>query len=531
MGSSARASTLAEVCLRAAHTHGPATAVHDGTERLTYADLGRRALHFAHALVGSRVRPGDRVLISAPNSVGWVVAAFGVALSGATIVPVNDRVTGTERRRVVEELGPMTVISEQTGGWGPQSRVLALADLLAWSGEHGTLPLVTPDMVALVMQTSGTTGTAKFVPMRHGPLTALYTDLSRRIGLTPRDVALGPVPLAHGFGLFGVLLDGLLAGACVRLVRRYEPGTVADLVAMEQVTAILAPPTVFHDLMVSGRKDIGDRCRIALTGGTSVSLPWFHETCDALGIERRLVGYGMTEAYGAIAFGDVTDQRSEALPKLAPLPGVEMEIVDVSGSPQGRDAPGEIRVRGASVLVDATGWLDTGDLGRLTRDGRLVVLSRLTDTVIVSGFNVDPVEVEQVLRSQPGVVDAAVLGVPDPRRGELLVGCVVMSGSAPFDRASLDAACRARLAPYKVPVELIELTAVPTTYTGKRSRRILRELVVRRRAEQHASHVGDRQQTADPTVDRDHDPVDVRRVVTGQEARHPGDVLGGTEPP
>lgn len=483
MGPDGRGATLAELCLHAADLHGRATAVFDGSDGLSYADLGRRATAAAHSLRAAGVHPGDRVLISAPNSVGWVAAAFGVSLAGATIVPVNDRVTGAELHQVVEALRPMLVIGDLRGdlvGGDLGVRVIALADVLDRTRPQGHLPTVTSDMTALVMQTSGTTGVAKSVPMQHGPLTGLYTDLSRRIGLRPSDVLLGPVPLAHGFGLFGVLLDGLLAGACVRLVRHYDREGIADLVVDEEVTALFAPPTVFHDLLVSGRTDIGNSCRIALTGGAEVSLPRFRETCDALGVPRRLVGYGMTEAYGAIAFGDVTGQRDDALPRLTPLPGVEVRTVE-----------GEVQARGPSVVagvvagveagvVGAGGWLHTGDLGRLTPEGELVVMSRLADTVIVSGFNVSPVEVEDALRSHPGVDDAVVLGVPDERQGEQLVGCVVMDSGNPFDRAALEVTCRARLSPYKVPAELIELTAFPTTHTGKRSRAALRDLVLRR---------------------------------------------------
>lgn len=486
MGRHRGSTTLGGLCLRAAQEHGAAIAVDDGTEALSYAELGRRARRVAAALMSAGVRPGDRVLLSAANSVGWVAAAFGVSLAGATILPVNHRLAAAERDRVVEELAPVAVISDELAQPPAADAVpvLALGELLCWDRDPVALPVVTPDMPALVMQTSGTTGSTKAVPMRHGPLLDLYADLSRRIGLTATDVLLGPVPLAHGFGLFGVLLDGLLAGARVRLVRRYDRDTIADLVVDEGVTALFAPPTVYHDLLSSGRTDIGSSCRIALTGGAEVSLPGFLATCDTLGVRHRMVGYGTTESYGAIAFGEVTEQRHEPLPVLTPLPGVEVRVTDAAGAPVGPGVAGEVQVRGASVVAGPSGWLGTGDLGQLDDDRRLTVRSRLADTVVVSGFNVSPAEVEDVLREVPGVADAVVVGVPHERRGETLVGCVVMRPGSRFDRGALHDACRARLAPYKVPTELLELSDFPTTHTGKRSRSALRELVLRRASEQ-----------------------------------------------
>lgn len=483
MGPDRRDATLADLCLRAAREHADSAAVDDGDHGLSYADLGRHSRRAAGALMAAGVRPGDRVLISAPNSSGWVAAAFGVALAGATIVPVNDRLTAEERRRVVDSLHPVAVIAdrpaEESAEWADIRR-LTLDDLRG-ARSPGVFPVVTSDLTALVMQTSGTTGAAKAVPMRHGPLLDLYTDLSRRIGLEPTDVLVGPVPLAHGFGLFGVLLDGLLAGACVRLLQRYDRDAIADLVVDEGVTALFAPPTIFHDVVRSGRADIGRHCRIALTGGAEVSLPWFHATCDAMDVPRRLVGYGMTEAYGAVAFGDVSDQRVEPHPVLTPLPGVDVWIANESGAAD-PGSVGEVLLRGVSVVAGPSGWLPTGDLGQLDDDGRLTVMSRVADTVIVSGFNVSPVEVENVLRRQSGVSDAVVIGVPDERRGEMLVGCVVMAEGASFDAEALDAACRSVLAAYKVPTEVLELADFPTTHTGKRSRSAVREHVLRRRS-------------------------------------------------
>lgn len=483
MGYDGQHATLGELCLRNAHERGDDLAVVDDESKLTYAQLAEAARRAAGALAEAGIRPGHRVQLSGPNSVGWVAAALGISLAGAVIVPVNDRFTVDELRRLGSGLPPDAVVSDDVDGSAavaaPETAVrLTLDQLLGWAGTLAALPEVRADDLALVMHTSGTTGAPKSVPMRHGPLLAVYTELSRRIGLTRRDVLLGSAPLVHGFGLFGVLLNSLLAGSCVRLVRRYDRDRIADLVADAGITAVFAPPTVFHDLVASGRRDLGTRCRIALTGGTEISLTQFHDLCDALGVPQRMVGYGMTEAYGAVAFADVTDQRAEPLPVLTALDAVEVRIAGSwSPEPQG---PAEILVRGASVVTGPDEWLHTGDLAQLTEDGRFTVVARVSDTVMVSGFTVNPLEVEDVLRAHAGVQEAVVVGVPHPRSGQALVGCVVMEPGARFDSQALRRASRDRLAPYKVPVEFVELNGFPTTQTGKRSRTALRDLVIQK---------------------------------------------------
>ncbi|QIX26555.1 AMP-binding protein [Nocardioides sp. JQ2195] len=469
--------TLVDLCLHQADRHGPAVAIVDDHRAVSYAQLAAAALRAARSLIALGVRPGDRVLLSAPNSVDWVIACFSTLLAGAVCAPVNHRAGPDERVRVTGTHAPAAVIGDPTV-WSHAGVPVIAPDRLvpATEGPGVSLPSVLPSDTAVVLQTSGTTGQATSVPMRHGALLDLYTALTPRLGLTPDDVLLGVAPLAHGFGLFGVLLDALLAGASVRLVGRYDRTLIAQTVRDEGITALFAPPTVFHDLRVDGRR-LGPVCRMALTGGAEVSLERFHQTCDLLGVERRYVGYGMTEAYGTIAFGDVTDVVG-ATPLMTPMPGLDLRIVDHDGADVPPGGHGEVLVRGASVVPGPDGWLHTGDLGRLSASGELCILSRLSDTLMVSGFNIRPGEVEDVLREGLDVEDAIVVGLPDARSGERLVGCVVPAGGRVIDPAALREHCRDRLADYKVPTVLMAVDALPTTSTGKLSRAAARELVL-----------------------------------------------------
>lgn len=513
------------MCLSRAESCGDAVALKDDDGVVTYRELADRAQGVAVELGAVGVRAGDRVMLRGRNRVPWVVAAFGIMLTGAVLVPIGHAESARTRVSMVDRLRPRAIVAEGANGdvtgdmTGDMTGDVA-EDAVEEPGGAGELeldrlvrsgsarsspwnpPSVDPEATAVVLQTSGTSGTPKAVPMTHGSVVRLYSDLSRRLGLRGDDVVSGVVPLAHGFGFFGVLLDAMLAGAAVRLVPQYDRERIADLVADEGITAVIAPPVVFHDLASSRRPDTGARCRIAVTGGADVSLPGFTAACDVLGIGGRFVGYGMTEACGAVAFGDVSGSQTGGAPVVEPLDGIEVRVVDQQGDDRPAGVEGEIWVRGYNVMpscshdaatigaatigavdddaVDDDGWLHTGDVGSLTGDGGLSVVSRLTDTVIVSGFNVHPREVEQVLCEHEDVGQAGVLGVDDDRQGQRLVACVVPRPGVALDVEALTAHCRERLPAFKVPRTMVRVDALPTTETGKLSRARLRELVAAR---------------------------------------------------
>jgi acyl-CoA synthetase (AMP-forming)/AMP-acid ligase II len=317
------------------------------------------------------------------------------------------------------------------------------------------------------------------VPMTHGQLVRLYGEVSRRLGLTSDDRLFGAVPLAHSFGFNGVLLAGLLAGSCVRLLPSYDRHRVAELVRDERLTVVAGPPTVFYDL-TQAVVPLGDSCRLAITGSAEVSARPLRETCDALGIADVMVGYGLTEAAGTVSIGVLHHDVDQVW--MTPLDGIDVRIVDETGTELGAGEPGRILVRGYNVCRrslrdparDPARWLDTGDLGRLDARDRLVVESRRDDMVVVSGFNVYPHEVEAALLQHPAVAAVAVIGLPDPRRGQQLVaGVVAATGGRPSE-GELIAHCRKLLAPSKIPRRVVTLRQLPMTATGKVSRTALR---------------------------------------------------------
>lgn len=482
MSSVATPRTLVDLVAARARTHPSRTAIDDGELRLTYADMWVRIQAAAALLLEEGVRPGDRVLVVARNSCGWVVAAFAALAVGATVAPLGHGVTRADKQRAVDQLRPRLVLADDAS-WSADDPVVpavSLPRLVAAQPAVPHLPGVEPAAPAVILATSGTTGAVKYVPMPHGELTSLYGHISGWLGLRETDLLLGAVPLAHSFGFNGVLLVALWAGAGVRLVDRYDAARLPGIVDDSALTVLAGPPTIYHDLQVAGCRFEG--VRQAITGSTDVQAARMRAICDELGVPELVVGYGMTETCGSVALGRVgADPGSRVW--LAPLDDLEVRVVDPAGAEAAPGADGRLLVRGSNVVtryadgtpapVDAAGWLDTGDLAERDEQGRITIVSRVKDTVIVSGFNVVPQEVERVLTDHPRVQRAVVIGVPDVRQGERLVACVIPEG-APPSRASLDTHLRNHLAAFKVPGLYLFVDEFPTTVSGKVSRATLR---------------------------------------------------------
>ncbi|WP_244928583.1 class I adenylate-forming enzyme family protein [Nocardioides sp. W7] len=479
--------TLGELCEVRAGTHADRVAVRDDASTLTYAELAARARAVARLLGERGIVAGDRVAVQGPNRTAWVSAAYGVLMAGATVVPLGHRVPDAERQRLLAQLDPRLVLQDESVA--PLPGAISFAELEALPSEPAPLGLEWCDIAtpALVLSSSGTSGTVKAVPMTHGQLLRVYDDVRVALDATDDDVWLATVPLTHSFGFNGILLVALLAGASVRLLPDYDPGRLTRLLREERITVLAGPPTIYHDLAGLDPGAAALNTRLGIVGSTEVSAPDIARLAEQLGIPRVVAGYGMTETSGTVALGEVPSAPDGPLPWMVPLPGTEVRVCDEFDHPVAAGVRGRVQVRGHHVCrpyADAPdlrpgGWFDTGDLGELDDTGRLAVAGRVNDTIIVSGFNVDPREVEAVLREHSRVADAAVVGVHDPRSGQRLLACVIPTGDPPRS-ADLAAHVRARLTPYKVPGDYVVLDELPRTRTGKLSRAALRQMVEER---------------------------------------------------
>jgi HIP---CoA ligase len=501
--------TVPGVLRDAAARHAGREAVVDDRQRLTFAALLDEVERVSAALLAHGLRPGDAVAVWAPNSARWALAALGCLHIGITLVPVNTRYRGAEAHHVLERSRAAAVFLEDgfldqdysgmlaDAGPLPHLRLvvtlgepcpggpLGWADFLdsAVSGADvaAARDAVGPDTRLQIMFTSGTTGRPKGVPHTHGQVVRLYTTYTGGLGLRAGDRYLLVNPFFHSFGLLAGLLSCLLRGATALPVRTLDPPAVLELVERERVTGIPGPPTLYATLMNHPTRPGRDlsSLRLAVTGAAVVPAELIRRMRDDLGFRDILTAYGLTESTGVVTMCRLGDPDAvvEATSGRA-VDGVEVAIGE----------SGEILVRGYNVMagyfedpaataaaIDPDGWLHTGDVGRLDEAGNLHITGRLTDMIIVGGFNVSPAEVEQLLCCHPAVSEAAVIGVPDERLGEVGRAFVVLRHGAALEPAELVAWCAEQLANFKVPRSVVVRPELPRGATGKVAKALLRE--------------------------------------------------------
>ncbi len=475
----------------------------------SYADLDQRVTAAAGGLQRRGVRRGDRVALMLGNSPAFVEAFLAVLRAGAVVVPVNTALSAAEVGYILSDSGARVLVigdAAATALTSAREAVVGLDHVVvagagvppgataAWRGlldardPYSQVPGAPDDLAALVY-TSGTTGRPKGVMLSHRNLDAnqrqaLATPLAVREG----DVVFAALPLFHIYGMNLGLGTAVRVGATLLLVERFDPVRTLELIDRHRATVLLgAPPMYVAWLNVAGseRYDLTS-VRVAVSGAAPLPPEVLTRFSDQLGI-GIWEGYGLTEAAPA-----VTSTTMGAGPKPGsvgrPLPGLEVELVDVDGEPVEPGDPGEIWVRGENVFVgywrdDAAtrealtseGWLRTGDVAVADAQGDLRLVDRKQDLIIVSGFNVYPREVEDVLHRHPGVLKAAVVGIAHPYTGEAVKACVVPAPGSDLTEDDVVGWCRRSLARFKCP-QVVEFTAsLPATATGKVRRGELRE--------------------------------------------------------
>lgn len=489
---------LGAALLQGANT-GPELPAVVAPDPMTYGDLARRSGRLA-ARLASQVEPGDRVVVLAGNEAAFVIAYLATLTAGAVAVPVNGTSPSLELARELTVVEPSLVVAS------PAYADLARRACAQCSTEvplfvfdpadESELPAdpLAPvpradDALAVLLFTAGTAGAPKPAMLTHGSLLANLAQMQAHPGLRvgPDDVALAVLPLFHVFGLNVVLGLALTAGGAVSLVDHFHPTETLARVRADGVTVIAAVPAILEAWLgldaSAAPDDAFARVRLCVSGAAPLPPPLVAAMHSRFGIHVH-DGYGLTEASPVVTTSAVsTTPRPGSVGP--PLPGVEVRLVDSDGQDVLSGDPGEILVRGPNVFagywnepettarVLADGWLHTGDIGVADDDGWLSLVERAKDVIIVSGFNVYPGEVEQVLASHADVADVAVVGEPHPRTGETVVAYVVPRPGQTPDPVELLRHAGRRLARYKLPtrVELVE--ELPRSFAGKLLRRSL----------------------------------------------------------
>jgi len=501
--------TIPAVVRDAAVKFGDSEALVDGSLRLGFRALLEHVRTVARAFVACGIRPGDRVAVILPNTSHWVLAALGALYAGATLIPVNTRFTGTEtvdllvRGRVralvvaadflgtdryaairatgtdLPDLGTVVRVAldgphteaEGTLGW---EQFLALAERVAPGEADARADAVAPDDVSDILFTSGTTGRSKGVLSAHRQVVDVAAAWAECGRVSESDRYLVINPFFHSFGYKAGIVVGLLTGATLVPQAVFDVRGTLDLIERERISVLPGAPTVFQSLLAEPDRGDTSSLRLAVTGAATVPASLVRRMRAELGFETVLTAYGLTEAVVVTMCRPGDDAEVVASTSGRATAGFDVAIRD-----------GEILLRGPNVMlgylddpeataraIDADGRLRTGDVGVLDDAGNLTITGRLKDMYICGGFNVYPAEVEHALTELDGVRDAAVVGVPDERMGEVGKAFVVASGLAAEDVITF---CRARLANYKVPRFVEFVGELPRNASGKVLKRLLTE--------------------------------------------------------
>jgi long-chain acyl-CoA synthetase len=481
----------------------------DGSEGevTTYGSLRRAVSALQSRLADAGIGPDDRVAILSANDPAFVVGYLAVLRAGAVAVPLNIISPPAELQRQLAQVDVSTILVGP-GGTRVAGAVEALTGVpvLTVTGDPppsvGDSPASVdrgPDDLAALLFTAGTAGSPRAARLTHGNLLANLDQVQRHPGrgVESSDRLLGVLPLCHIFGLNAVLGGALYTGASVVLANRFDPVATLELIARHGVTILVGAPTLFAALSAavpaaadSAAADPLATVRFAFSGAAPLSAEVADGWNKRFGLPLRQ-GYGLTEA-SPVVTTSVMDEPARPTSIGVPLPGVEVRLVDDDGDEALAGDPGEIWVRGANVFpgywhdqaateaaLTADGWLRTGDIAVVGDDGELAIVDRAKDLIIVSGFNVYPAEVEDVLAEHPDVADVAVIGEPDRYRGEVVHAFVVLQRSErpTIDtqlKAQLTQWCAGRLARYKCPNEVTFVPALPHGLAGKLLRRSLR---------------------------------------------------------
>lgn len=502
-------------------------AIVDGDSRLTWQGLNEWVDELARGLTQLDVVAGHRVAIAQANGVSFV-ASYLAALRGGTVaVPVNVSATPGEIARILTDSGARVCFTDNATVSAVRSAAHALTHgdprqrlepqpgiqppVLVVTGDRvlpgevaaadvavGGAPVLSPrdvEALAVLLYTSGTSGRPRGAMLTHRALLANIDAASRTEPppVRPDDIVLGVLPLSHVYGLNAVLGQVLLQGATLVVGRRFDPEETLRLIAAEQVTCVpVAPPVIGAWLRRDDAAALLASVRTVVSGAAPLPdrvVAAFRER-TGLTVEQ---GYGLTEA-GPIVTSTIGTPTFKPGSAGRALPGVEVRVVDDTGHDAGPDDPGEICVRGRNLFSgywpdgDAApepgGWLATGDIGFLDNEGDLFLVDRLKELVIVSGFNVYPSEVEDVVGEVAGVSECAVIGVPDEATGEAVVAYVVGERRAQGDDETLVQRvaehCAQRLARFKVPTKISVVGELPHSATGKVAKGRLRAANERR---------------------------------------------------
>ena len=510
--------TTAELIERAARDHGDRAFIVDGPRCWSFNATLNDVRALAAVLLQRGLGHGDVAAIWSPNCGEWIIAALAIQYIGGTVVTLNTRYKGAEAAAILADSGASLlfvvdrflnvdyalsleghdcgklkhqITIELEGGTGTSNGFAecialgrhALADEATAAVLAERRARVTGHTVSDILFTSGTTGRAKGVVTLHEQNLRAFSIFGHLLGLDADDRYLIINPFFHSFGYKAGWLAALLVGASVYPLAVFDVPTVLEQIETHNISVMPGPPTLFQSILshpALADSDISS-LRKATTGAATIPTQLIIAMREQLGIDTVLTAYGLSESSGLATIcrsGDSPEVIAHTSGRA--IPGVEVAIMSDNHTLLPPGETGEIVIRGFNVMhgyldnpaataeaIDAEGWLHTGDVGRLDEAGNLRITDRLKDMFICGGFNCYPAEIENQMLNHGDVAQVAVVGMPDPRMGEVTAAFVVPKPGGNIDIDELTAWCREHMANYKVPRRIEVLDALPLNASGK----------------------------------------------------------------
>lgn len=480
--------TLTEKFLLGCENFSNKVAIIDDRGSIKYGELLAMAQRLAGLL--HRLGPNTNVGICLPSCRECAASYFALLLNRQVPVFINCLLSPQQVAHIIKDASIDTVITFSIfkNLLEPHAKTCLYLDKMQAPAQGGPIPSFTTgkeDDIAAIFYTSGTNANPKGVMLTHKNILSNLEGCLPPFDFNDKDILLGTLPLFHAFAFTVTLALPILFGASVVYISRFSGPKALEHIEKDRATFLLAVPSMYRALLrtaLSSRHDLSS-VRLAVTGGEPVPMDVINTFQKAFN-QPLLEGYGLTEASPIVS---VNSPKSYKLGTSGrPLPNLEVRIVDDNNQPLPADKEGEIWVKGPNIMkgylnlpeltrqaITPEGWLKTGDIGRLNGDGFLKITGRKKEIIIISGENVSPVEIEDVLSHHPKVFEVAVVGAPDKVRGEVPKAYVVLHDDQSVTEEELKEFCHKSLPHYKIPKYFEFRKELPHGPTGKILKRAL----------------------------------------------------------
>jgi len=457
-------------------------------ESITYGELKVKINEVKNYFHSIGIKSGENVGLYCKNSPEFVYAYFAIVSLGAVVVPFNRTLTPHEVDFIAKDAEMKHIVTMESMDLEGDYKQLVISDYMKQLNEvelkeAPLLRNIDEDQVAVIIYTSGTTGHPKGAMLTHKNLVSNTKGIAKALNITTEDNILCVLPMFHSFAWTTTVLSALYAGATTVIMENFHPKDALKLIHDEAVTIVCGVPTMYNYYLMLGTPEGLNSVRAFVSGGASLPVEITENFKTKMG-KSIVEGYGLSEASPVVSVNPLNSVRAGSIG--VPLEHIEVRIVDSENRVLPDFEVGELIVKGPNVMKGyfnqsevtektiVKKWLHTGDLAYKDSDGYIYVVDRLKDIIIVSGMNVYPREVEEVIYKYEGIVEATVIGIPDKTRGEAVAAFVVTQDNEGFDQKVFKQFLRENLANFKLPREIHLKDQLPKNATGKIMKKMLR---------------------------------------------------------